>query len=204
MRTRKNRDQRLRADGPPGAARRLGVARARVRPRERDQRRRRDRRPPPDFRLGSRPLGRTRSPGGDAASRSTERARLHRLADARGDRLGRASTSCSNAPASSGRASHSRRTSRAASEGDRRRAGEERCAQRRGRRQRRPLRPRAHDVLTAASCTTNCLAPVVKVIHEGIGIGHGSITTLHDLTNTQTSSTPRTRICAGPARRACR
>jgi glyceraldehyde 3-phosphate dehydrogenase len=43
-----------------------------------------------------------------------------------------------------------------------------------------------HDVLTAASCTTNCLAPVVKVIHEGIGIRHGSLTTLHDLTNTQT------------------
>ncbi len=43
-----------------------------------------------------------------------------------------------------------------------------------------------HDVLTAASCTTNCLAPVVKVLHEGIGIRHGSITTLHDLTNTQT------------------
>jgi len=44
----------------------------------------------------------------------------------------------------------------------------------------------AHDVLTAASCTTNCLAPVVKVIHEGVGIERGSITTLHDLTNTQT------------------
>ncbi len=43
-----------------------------------------------------------------------------------------------------------------------------------------------HDVLTAASCTTNCLAPVVKVIHEGLGIERGSITTLHDLTNTQT------------------
>jgi glyceraldehyde 3-phosphate dehydrogenase len=43
-----------------------------------------------------------------------------------------------------------------------------------------------HDILTAASCTTNCLAPVVKVIHEGIGIAHGSVTTLHDLTNTQT------------------
>src|SRR6476646_4365704 len=42
------------------------------------------------------------------------------------------------------------------------------------------------DVLTAASCTTNCLAPVVKVIHEGLGIRHGAITTLHDLTNTQT------------------
>ncbi len=45
--------------------------------------------------------------------------------------------------------------------------------------------PERHDIVTAASCTTNCLAPVVKVIHEGIGIGRGSITTLHDLTNTQ-------------------
>ena len=46
--------------------------------------------------------------------------------------------------------------------------------------------PEAHDIVTAASCTTNCLAPVVKVIHEGLGIERGSITTLHDLTNTQT------------------
>src|SRR5690606_494153 len=46
--------------------------------------------------------------------------------------------------------------------------------------------PDEHHILTAASCTTNCLAPVVKVIHEGLGIKHGSITTLHDLTNTQT------------------
>lgn len=45
--------------------------------------------------------------------------------------------------------------------------------------------PSAHAIVTAASCTTNCLAPVVKVIHEGIGIRHGQITTLHDLTNTQ-------------------
>ena len=44
----------------------------------------------------------------------------------------------------------------------------------------------AHRIVTAASCTTNCLAPVVKVIHEGLGIKHGSITTIHDLTNTQT------------------
>jgi glyceraldehyde 3-phosphate dehydrogenase len=43
-----------------------------------------------------------------------------------------------------------------------------------------------HDIVTAASCTTNCLAPVVKVIHEGLGIRHGLITTLHDVTNTQT------------------
>ena len=46
--------------------------------------------------------------------------------------------------------------------------------------------PAAHDIVTAASCTTNCLAPVVKVIHESIGIAHGSITTIHDVTNTQT------------------
>ena len=43
-----------------------------------------------------------------------------------------------------------------------------------------------HRLLTNASCTTNCLAPVVKVIHEGIGIEHGAITTVHDATNTQT------------------
>ncbi len=46
--------------------------------------------------------------------------------------------------------------------------------------------PARHRIVTAASCTTNCLAPVVKVIHEAIGIRHGSITTLHDVTNTQT------------------
>ncbi|MEO5731700.1 MAG: ArsJ-associated glyceraldehyde-3-phosphate dehydrogenase [Byssovorax sp.] len=47
-------------------------------------------------------------------------------------------------------------------------------------------RPEEHHLLTAASCTTNCLAPVVKVVHEGIGIRHGVITTIHDITNTQT------------------
>jgi glyceraldehyde 3-phosphate dehydrogenase len=46
--------------------------------------------------------------------------------------------------------------------------------------------PDKHHLLTAASCTTNCLAPVVKVIHEGLGIRHGAITTIHDITNTQT------------------
>jgi glyceraldehyde 3-phosphate dehydrogenase len=45
--------------------------------------------------------------------------------------------------------------------------------------------PAVHRIVTAASCTTNCLAPVVKVIHEHLGIRHGSITTIHDLTNTQ-------------------
>ncbi len=43
-----------------------------------------------------------------------------------------------------------------------------------------------HQIITAASCTTNCLAPVVKVLLDGIGIKHGSITTIHDVTNTQT------------------
>jgi glyceraldehyde 3-phosphate dehydrogenase len=45
--------------------------------------------------------------------------------------------------------------------------------------------PALHRIVSAASCTTNCLAPVVKVIHEGIGIRHGSLTTIHSLTNTQ-------------------
>ena len=49
----------------------------------------------------------------------------------------------------------------------------------------REYRPEEHHLLTAASCTTNCLAPLVKVIHEGIGIAHGIITTIHDATNTQ-------------------
>ena len=45
--------------------------------------------------------------------------------------------------------------------------------------------PVKHQVITATSCTTNCLAPIVKVVHDGIGIRHGSITTIHDVTNTQ-------------------
>jgi len=43
-----------------------------------------------------------------------------------------------------------------------------------------------HPIVTAASCTTNCLAPVVQVIHQKLGIKHGSMTTIHDITNTQT------------------
>jgi len=46
--------------------------------------------------------------------------------------------------------------------------------------------PATHHLLSAASCTTNCLAPLVKVMHEKIGILHGSMTTIHDITNTQT------------------
>lgn len=45
--------------------------------------------------------------------------------------------------------------------------------------------PAVHHLLTAASCTTNCIAPAIKVIHENIGIKHATITTMHDLTNTQ-------------------
>ncbi|RUO48585.1 ArsJ-associated glyceraldehyde-3-phosphate dehydrogenase [Pseudidiomarina donghaiensis] len=45
--------------------------------------------------------------------------------------------------------------------------------------------PAQHQIITAASCTTNCLAPVVKVLQDKIGIKHASITTIHDLTNTQ-------------------
>lgn len=44
--------------------------------------------------------------------------------------------------------------------------------------------PARDRIVTAASCTTNCLAPVVKVVHEAIGIRHGQITTLHNPTNT--------------------
>ena len=44
--------------------------------------------------------------------------------------------------------------------------------------------PAKHAIVTAASCTTNCLAPVVKVVHERLGIRHGQITTIHDPTNT--------------------
>jgi glyceraldehyde 3-phosphate dehydrogenase len=44
--------------------------------------------------------------------------------------------------------------------------------------------PSRHRIVTAASCTTNCLAPVVKVVHENLGIRHGQITTIHNPTNT--------------------
>lgn len=45
--------------------------------------------------------------------------------------------------------------------------------------------PQIHSIVTAASCTTNCIAPVVKVMHEQFGIKHGCVTTIHDMTNTQ-------------------
>jgi len=62
-------------------------------------------------------------------------------------------------------------------------------------------KPDTHNIITAASCTTNCLAPVIKVMHEGIGIKHGCMTTIHDITNTQTiidkghSDLRRARAC---------
>lgn len=46
--------------------------------------------------------------------------------------------------------------------------------------------PRIHHIVSAASCTTNCLAPVISVMHQDIGIKHGLMTTIHDITNTQT------------------
>lgn len=46
--------------------------------------------------------------------------------------------------------------------------------------------PSVNKLITSASCTTNCLAPVVKVVKEKLGIKHGIITTIHDITNTQT------------------
>lgn len=45
--------------------------------------------------------------------------------------------------------------------------------------------PLTHSIVSAASCTTNCLAPVVKVVKENFGIKHASITTIHALTNSQ-------------------
>jgi glyceraldehyde 3-phosphate dehydrogenase len=59
-----------------------------------------------------------------------------------------------------------------------------RRAEHRGRHQPHLYDPARDRIVTAASCTTNCLAPVVKVVHEAIGIRHGQITTLHNPTNT--------------------
>lgn len=45
--------------------------------------------------------------------------------------------------------------------------------------------PAAHTVISNASCTTNCLAPIAKVLHETFGIEHGVMTTIHSYTNDQ-------------------
>jgi glyceraldehyde 3-phosphate dehydrogenase len=45
--------------------------------------------------------------------------------------------------------------------------------------------PKAHQIVSNASCTTNCLAPMVKVLHESVGIRKGWMTTVHSYTNDQ-------------------
>ncbi len=45
--------------------------------------------------------------------------------------------------------------------------------------------PAKHQVVSNASCTTNCLAPMVKVLHETVGVEHGWLTTIHAYTNDQ-------------------
>jgi len=61
-----------------------------------------------------------------------------------------------------------------------------------------------HRVISSASCTTNCLAPVAYVLQQGIGIERGYMTTIHAYTGDQTRSTHCTRICGAPAPRHCR
>ena len=70
--------------------------------------------------------------------------------------------------------------------GDHLGSGEGSGRDRRARRQlRRRLRPGRHRIISNASCTTNCLAPVAKVLHEGFGIRHGLMTTVHAYTGDQ-------------------
>jgi glyceraldehyde 3-phosphate dehydrogenase len=59
--------------------------------------------------------------------------------------------------------------------------------------------PDRDDILSMASCTTGCLAPAAKVLHETVGISRGLMTTIHASPPTRTCSTGRTRICAKPA-----
>ena len=56
--------------------------------------------------------------------------------------------------------------------------------------------PECHHVISNASCTTNCLAPVAKVLHQAFGIRHGLLTTVHAYTCDQHLTTRRTRTCA--------
>ena len=60
--------------------------------------------------------------------------------------------------------------------------------------------PKQHRLVTAASCTTNCIAPVISVLHQQFSIEHGSITTIHDITNTQSvlDSSTRTHVALAP------
>jgi glyceraldehyde 3-phosphate dehydrogenase len=54
----------------------------------------------------------------------------------------------------------------------------------------------SHHVISNASCTTNCLAPVAKVLHDAIGIRHGLMTTIHAYTADQRLQDMPTRTCA--------
>ena len=58
--------------------------------------------------------------------------------------------------------------------------------------------PGSHHVISNASCTTNCLAPMAKALHDEFGIVKGLMTTIHAYTRTRTSRTRRTATCAGP------
>ena len=62
----------------------------------------------------------------------------------------------------------------------------------------------AHTIVSNASCTTNCLAPLAKVLNDAIGIERGLMTTIHGYTNDQRSSTRSTATCAAPAPQPCR
>ena len=62
---------------------------------------------------------------------------------------------------------------------------------------------RRNNIISNASCTTNCLAPVAQVLDEKFGIVSGFMTTIHSYTNDQNCSTYRTRICVAPARLPC-
>ena len=61
--------------------------------------------------------------------------------------------------------------------------------------------PATHHVISNASCTTNCVAPMAKVLDDAFGIEQGFMTTVHAYTNDQRSSTCRTRTCGGRAPR---
>jgi glyceraldehyde 3-phosphate dehydrogenase len=61
-----------------------------------------------------------------------------------------------------------------------------------------------HTIVSNASCTTNCLAPIAKVLHENFGIVHGLITTVHAYTNDQQLLDGPHKDMRGRERRRCR